>query len=75
VEIKKRQPAGQSIARFIEMGFYGHVAEFFFSVAREALIRRLLQEPSCFGGKNSGNGVPGGYPLIRRFFPGTFAQD
>jgi hypothetical protein len=57
------------------MGFYSHVAGFFFPVDREALIRRLLQEPSCFGGKNSGNGVPGGYPLIRRFSPGTFTQD
>jgi hypothetical protein len=57
------------------MGFYSHVAGFFFPVAREALIRRILQEPSCLGGKNSGNGLPGGYPLIRRFSPETFTQD
>jgi hypothetical protein len=63
------------MAKMVEPGFYGHVAGIFFPVAREALIRRLLQEPSCVGGKNSGNGVPGGYPLIRRFFPGTCVRD
>jgi hypothetical protein len=49
--------------------------DFFLAVAREGLIRKLMQESSCLGGKNSGNGVPGGYPLIFRFSPGKFSRD
>jgi hypothetical protein len=54
-----------------EMGFCGQVAGGCLPGRLGNFDPENLAGTSLPWGKNSGNGVPGGYPLISRFFPGT----
>jgi hypothetical protein len=72
---RKARRIRQSISMMDGMGFYSHVAGGCPPGCPGSVDPEIFAGTILRWGKISGNGVPGGYPLISRFFPGKYTRD